>query len=117
MSGTTVLVVKGAWYIFLALDLLRVPGRPMFQHRVQYGQKLMHTGCQGDFFDLPRREEPFVKGVDPRVGARGHQGPHVQHGPHMRAAAPDRPPTPPGPTVALERRHTNQRRDLLARER
>src|SRR5712691_6687844 len=97
---------------FLVLDLLRLPGRPMFQHGVEYGQKLMHTGRQGDFFGLSRSQEPFVKGFDPRVVARGHKGAHVQHGAHTRAASPNRPPTTEGPTVAIERRHANQRRDL-----
>src|SRR5437764_11776458 len=116
-SGAIVLVVKGAWYIFLALDLLRLPGRPMLQHGVEYGQKLMHTRRQGHFFDLPRREEPFAKGFDPRVVTRGHEGAHVEHGAHVRAASPDYAPTPDGPTVAIDGCHANQRRNLLARAR
>jgi hypothetical protein len=74
------LVVKGALSIFLALDLLGLPGRPMRQHGVEHRQERMHTGRQGDFFDLPRGEQPLVKGFDPRVVARGHEGPHVEHG-------------------------------------
>src|SRR5439155_15478574 len=72
-SGATVLVVKGALYIFLALHLLRLPRRPMLQHGVKNSQQLMHARRQGDFFDVPRREEPFVKDFDLRVEARGHQ--------------------------------------------
>jgi len=49
----------------------------MFEHGVEYGQELMHTGRQGDLFDLPSREEPFVKGFDPWVVARGYEGFHV----------------------------------------
>jgi len=49
----------------------------MLQHRVENRQELMHTGRQGDFFDLPRSEEAVIKGVDPRVVARGHKGAHV----------------------------------------
>ena len=49
----------------------------MFQHRIENGQQLMHTRCQGDFFDFPRGEEPLVKRFDLRVVARGHEGPHV----------------------------------------
>ena len=37
---------------FLTLDRLGLPGCPMLQHSIEYGQKLMHTGCQGDFFHL-----------------------------------------------------------------
>jgi hypothetical protein len=107
---------QGALYNFLALDLLRLPGRPMLQHGVEDGQKLTHTGRQGDFFDLSRGQEPFVKGFAPRVVTRGDQCAHVQHGAHVRAASPDRPPPTPSPTVAMERRHAHQRRDLLARE-
>jgi len=33
----------------------------MLQQSIEHGQELMHTRCQGDFFDFPRREEPFVK--------------------------------------------------------
>src|SRR5712692_273812 len=72
-----------ALYIFLVLDLLWLPGRPMFQYGIENGQKLMHARRQGDFFDFPRREEPLVKSVDLRVGARGHQRAHRQHGAHM----------------------------------
>ena len=89
----------------------------MLQHGVEYGQKLMHTRRQGHFFDLPRREEPFVKGFDPRVVTRGHEGAHVEHGAHVRAASPDYAPTPEGPTVAIEGCHANQRRNVLAIER
>src|SRR5712692_2783155 len=76
-SGATVLVVKRSLYIFLALDLLGLPGRPLLQHGVENRQELMYAGRQRDFFDLPRSQEPFVKGFDPRVVARGHEGPHV----------------------------------------
>src|SRR2546425_7902256 len=76
-SGATVLVVKGALYIFLALHLLRLPRRPMLQHGVKNSQQRMHARRQGDFFDFPRREEPFVKDFDLRVEARGHQRAHV----------------------------------------
>ena len=76
-SGATVLVVKGALSIFLVLHLLRLPGCPMFQHSIENGQQLMHTRGQSDFFDVPRGEEPLVKNFDLRVGARGHEGPHV----------------------------------------
>src|ERR1700730_15575212 len=76
-SGATVLVVKGALYIFLGLNRLSLPGRPMLEHSVEYGQQLMHTGRQGHFFDLARGKEPLVKSFDLRVVARGHEGPHV----------------------------------------
>src|SRR5438445_11516999 len=75
-SGATVLVVKGALYIFLALHLLRLPRRPMLQHGVKNSQQLMHARRQGAFFDFPRREEPFVKDFALRVEARGHQRAH-----------------------------------------
>src|SRR5881409_3770144 len=100
-SGATVLVVKGALYIFLALHLLRLPRRPMLQHGVKNSQQLMHARRQGDFFDFPRREEPFVKDFDLRVEARGHQRAHVEHRAHMRAPAPDHAPPAEGPTVTM----------------
>jgi len=50
-------------YIFLVLDLLWLPGRPMLQHGIENGQQLMHARRQGDFFDFPRREEPLVKSL------------------------------------------------------
>jgi hypothetical protein len=37
-SAATVLIVKGTFYIFLVLDLLRLPGRPMLQHSIEHGQ-------------------------------------------------------------------------------
>src|SRR5262245_31320487 len=69
-SGATVLIVKGALYIFLVLHLLRLPGCPMFQQSIGKGQQLMHTHCQSDFFDLPCGEEPRVKRFALRVVAR-----------------------------------------------
>ena len=77
MSGATVLIVKGALYIFLALHLLGLPRRPMLQHGVENSQQLMHARRQGDFFDFPRSKKPCIKGFDLRVVARGHEGPHV----------------------------------------
>jgi hypothetical protein len=80
----------------------------MRQHGVEDGQKLLHTRRQGHFFDLPRREEPFVKGCDLRVVTRGHAGAHGEHGarglPRFRAdlvgspgrhCGVPRQPTPP----------------------
>ena len=75
-SVATVLIVKGALYIFLVLHLLGFPGCPMLQHGIENGQKLMHARRQGDFFDFPRREEPCVKDANLRVKARGHQRAH-----------------------------------------
>ena len=49
----------------------------MLQHGVEYSQALGHTGRQGHFFDLPSGEQPFVKGLDLRVAARGHEGAHL----------------------------------------
>jgi hypothetical protein len=51
---------------------------------MEYGQKLMPTGRQGDFFPLARGQEPFAKGFAPRVVARGHKGAHVQYRAHVR---------------------------------
>src|SRR5438128_3697736 len=76
-SGATVLVVKGAWYIFLALHLLGLPRRPMLQHGVEHSQQRMHARRQGDFVDFPRRKQPCIQGFALRVVARGHEGPHV----------------------------------------
>jgi hypothetical protein len=89
----------------------------MLQHGIENGQQLMHARRQGDFFDFPRREEPLVKSFDLRVGARGHQRAHRQHGAHMRAPAPDRAPTAESPTVAIEGRHADSGRDVLPCER
>src|SRR6266852_1838706 len=96
-SVATVLIVKGALYIFLVLHLLGFPGRPMLQHGIENGQKLMHARRQGNFFDFPRREEPFVKDFDLRVKACRHERAHVQYGAHMRAASPNGAPTAESP--------------------
>ena len=113
-SVATVLVVKGAFVYFFALDLLGLPGRPMPQHGVAYGQKLVPTGRQGHFLALPRGEQPLVKGFDPWVAARGDEGSHRHDGAHMRTASPPGAPAPQGATGTMERGHTDQRRDLLA---
>jgi hypothetical protein len=49
----------------------------MLQNGVEDGQKLTHTGCQANFFDLACGQEPFVQGFNPRVLARGHKRAHV----------------------------------------
>src|SRR5947208_13142854 len=90
---------QGGLVYFLALHLLGLPWRPMLQHGVENGQELVHTRGQGDFFDVPRGEEPLVKRFDLRVVARGYEGPHVSHGAHMCPPAPGRAPTTEGPTV------------------
>jgi len=66
-SGATVLIVKGAFVYFLALHLLGLPARPMLQHGVENRQELMHTCCQGDFFDFSRGEVVY-----PNSAANSH---------------------------------------------
>ena len=117
MSGATVLIVKGALYIFLALNLLRLPGRPMLQHGVENRQELVHARREGDFLDFTSGQQTLVEGPNHWVETCRHERAHVQHGAHMRAASPNGAPTPHGPTVAIEGRHTDQGRDLLPRER
>ena len=85
----------------------------MLQHGIENGQQLMHARRQGDFVDFPRREEPLVKSFALRVGARGHQCAHRQHGAHRSAPAPDRAPTAAGPTVAIAGRHAASGRAVL----
>ena len=89
----------------------------MRQHGVEYGQKLMYTSCQSDFFDFACGQEPCIKGFDPRVVARRHEGAHRQNRAHVRTAAPYHAPAAERPTVTSERCHTHQRRALLAWER
>ena len=89
----------------------------MFQHSIENGQKLPHTGRQRDFFDLSRGEQPLVKSFDPRVVTRGPEGAHGQDDAHVRAATPNGAPTPQGPTVAMEGCYTHQGRARLPRER
>ncbi len=87
----------------------------MFQPSIAHGQQLRHPRGQSDFFACPRGEEPLGNNGALRVGARGHEGPHVSHGAHRRAASPPRPPAPQGPTVAREGRHADAGRALLSR--
>jgi hypothetical protein len=89
----------------------------MLQHGVENRQELLHTRGQGDFFDVPRGEEPLVKRFALRVEARGHQRAHVEPRAHMRAPAPDHAPPAEGPTGTMQRRHADQGRALLPRAR
>src|SRR5262245_52204820 len=77
-SGATVLIVKGAWYLFLALHLLGLPWRPMLQHGVENCQELVHTRCQGAFFDFSCGKEPLVKHFNLRVETRRYECTHVK---------------------------------------
>ncbi len=98
----------GLVYSFV-LHLLGVPRRPRREHGVEYGQKLVPTGRQGDFCDLPRREKPLVKDCDAWDVARGHERAHGEHGAHVCAASPHGAPTPQGPTGAMEGRPPSAR--------
>ena len=80
---------------------------PFHETLWQHGQKPVPTGHQGHFFDFPDGEQPFIKGFDPRVEARGHERAHRQDGAPVRPASPNGAPAPQGPTVAIERGHTD----------
>src|SRR5215831_11999533 len=108
---------QGGLVYFLVLDLLGLPGLPMLQHGIEHRQQLMHTRRQSDFFAFPCSEKPLIKGFDLRVETCRHERAHVQYGAHMRAAAPNGAPAPQSSTIAVERRHADQGRTLLPRER
>ena len=98
---------QGGLVYFLVLDLLGLPGLLMLPHGIEHRQPLMHTRRQSDFLDVPRREQPLLKGFDPCVEARGHAWPHVEHGTHVRAASPDGTPTAQGSAGAIAWGHTD----------
>ena len=54
---------------------------------------------------------------DSRVVAGGHQGSHVEDGPHPGASAPDGTFAPPGAAVAVVGSHAHQGGDLPAIQR
>src|SRR5207245_865235 len=112
-SVATVLVVKGAWSIFLVLHLLRLPGCPRCQQSMEKGPQLRHTRGQSDFFAVSCGEEPRGKRCALRVVARGDEGPQVEHGAHRRPPAPERAPTTAGPPVAMAGRHPDAGRAVL----
>jgi hypothetical protein len=68
------------------------------------------------FLPGPAGKEPFVKGLDPWVVTRGHEGAPRQHGAPMGAAAPDRAPATERPTGTMPRRYADQGGTLLPRE-
>ena len=76
----------------------------------------MHA-TNASFFRLAGCQQPLVEVPDSRVVAGGHQGSHVEDGPHPGASAPDGAFVPPGAAVAVVGSHAHQGGDLPAIQR
>src|SRR2546428_13236087 len=86
----------------------------MFEHGVENGEQLTHARGEGELRRFAGGAEPLVEGDEDRVMAYGHDGTHVEHGPDLRAPAPDRPAAAEGAAIAVEGGDAHERRDLLA---
>ena len=93
------------------------PPCPVLHHRVEDRQQLPHTGRQGHLLGLARRTQALVERADHGIESGGHEGAHVEDRTHLCATAPDRARASQHPTVAIERGHADQGRDLLAGQR
>ena len=95
----------------------RLPPLLIFDHRIEDRQQLAHTRRQGYFFHFARRQQALVERTNHRIITGRNQRRHVQHSTHRGSTTPDRATTAPGPTIAIERRHANQRGYLVTVER
>src|SRR5262245_48201947 len=85
-------------------------------HCVQNRQELSHAGGERDFLWLAGREEALVELVNHWVAPGGHHRGHVQRSANRGAAAPDQALAFERPAVAGQRRDTDERGNLFARE-
>ncbi len=85
-------------------------------HGVQDREQLPHTGDEGDFLELPRRQEPLVEGPDHRVAPDGREGRHVEHRPDVGPATPAAPGAPVTAAVPRPGGHPHEGRDRPAGE-
>src|SRR3989442_404060 len=95
---------------------VRMPRCPMFEHRVQNDQQLPHARREGHRFRFPGRTQAVIERANDRIVARRHEGPHIEHGADLGAAAPDRAFAAQRAAVAVERGDGRQRLGLLIRQ-
>ena len=93
MSGRPFVPGSGEQLSWLSrvMGIIFLPRGLMFQHGVENGQQLAHTGGECHLRGFPDRSQPLIKGLEDGIVAHGRQGAHVQHRPDMRPSAPDRP--------------------------
>ena len=84
-----------------------------FDHRIEYGQKLSHAGCQGHLLGIPRRQQPLIEGSEHRIVSTGDEYAHVEHCAQPGSSTPDTAFAPTGTAVSVERRHADQSGDPL----
>ena len=89
----------------------------MAQHRVEDEQELVHGGGESDLLGFSGGEQPLVEWPEDGIVPHGYQAAHIQSGSYAGAAAPDDAPPTQDAAFAVERRHPNERGDLLAIER
>lgn len=66
---------------------IRIPGRPVLDHRVQNHEQFAHAGHQSFLFGLSAIQEALVEVSDAPVVTRCREGGHVQGASHRGAPA------------------------------
>ena len=95
---------------------IRIPGKIVFEHRIEDHEQLSHAGGEHDLERFAGGLEPGGEVADERIAASGGQGRHVKHASNRRASAPDATTAMELTTITIERRHADQSGDLLAIE-
>jgi hypothetical protein len=95
----------------------RVPWGLMPEHGVEDDKKLAHATYEGDLRFLARRKQSRIKGPRQRISTSCDQRTHIKHRANLSATAPNRSCTTELAAVVIERRDSNQGRDLSSTKR
>src|SRR5262245_31423771 len=88
----------------------------MFEHRVKNRQEFSHASNQGNLWSFACIAQPLVESANHSVASAGNQSGHVEDCPYSGPAAPDATMASQGAAVTIERRDTDQSRNLLTVE-
>src|SRR5690606_2320764 len=85
-----------------------------FDHGIEHHNELPHAGNQRHFGKLSLGLEALVKLFENRVALNRREHGHEHHGAYSMATTAYASFALNSPTVPVQRRHANQRRDLLS---
>ena len=91
-----------------------VPRCFMFEHSVEYGKQLAHTGRDCQLLGLPCREQMLIEVSNDGIVPGGHQCSHVEGRSYDSSATPNSALTPDMTAIPVERSHSYQGCNLLA---
>src|SRR4051812_47276022 len=81
---------------------------------VEDNEQLSHACSKGRLLGLPRSHKSSIEVPNRRFPPTGDQSGHVELPPYVRASSPDSPASSHGSAVTIERRDSNECRNLLS---